>query len=124
MRGYLPLYYRSYEGEERAGTSHQEGFWVGHETGIDPQLPLNGPNHWPQALPDLQPVMQRYFASLEILSDHLLKLFASALYLPAGYLLDFFKHPNSRLKLNHYPPQHNPVSDNNIGVVPHSDSGC
>jgi hypothetical protein len=28
MRGYLPLYYRSYEGEERAGTCHQEGFWV------------------------------------------------------------------------------------------------
>jgi SAM-dependent methyltransferase len=71
---------------------------------IDPQLPLNGPNHWPQALPYLQPVMQRYFASLEILSDHLLKLFASALDLPTGYLLDFFKHPNSRLKLNHYPP--------------------
>ena len=31
MRGYLPLYYRSYENEARAGRSHQEGFWVGRE---------------------------------------------------------------------------------------------
>ena len=35
IRGYLPLYYRSYEGEERAGTSHQEGFWIGHDTAVD-----------------------------------------------------------------------------------------
>ena len=32
--------------------------------------------------------------------------------------------PGSRLKLNHYPPQFNPVDEHNIGVVPHSDSGA
>src|SRR4051812_4451439 len=35
MRGYLPLGYRSYEGEARAGTSRQEGFWIGHERPLD-----------------------------------------------------------------------------------------
>lgn len=124
MRGYLPLYYRSYEGEERAGTSHQEGFWIGHETSLDPARPLHGPNHWPQALPGLRPAMEAYFESVENLSRRLLRLFARALDLPGGELLAFFDEPNSRLKLNHYPPQQDPVSENNIGVVPHSDSGC
>ena len=27
------------------------------------------------------------------------------------------------LKINHYPPQHNPTTVSNIGVVPHSDEG-
>ena len=40
IQGYLPLGYRSYDGEERAGTSHQEGFWIGHERVISDQFPL------------------------------------------------------------------------------------
>lgn len=124
MRGYLPLYYRSYEGEERAGTSHQEGFWIGHDTEVDPGRPLDGPNRWPQSLPRLQSAMQAYLESVEALSQRLLRLFALALGLPDDALLANFANPSSRLKLNHYPPQRDPVSENNIGVVPHSDSGC
>jgi isopenicillin N synthase-like dioxygenase len=124
MRGYLPLRYRSYEGEERAGTSHQEGFWIGHETTADPAYPLHGPNQWPRDLSGFQASMTAYFESIEKLSRRLLELFALALELPADRLISNFNSPNSRLKLNHYPPQKDPVSDNNIGVVPHSDSGC
>jgi len=124
MRGYLPLYYRSYEGEERAGTSHQEGFWIGQDSEIDPRRPLDGPNHWPPDLPRLRAVMLAYLESIETLGQRLLRLFALALDLPEETLLANFSKPSSRLKLNHYPPQHDPVSDNNIGVVPHSDSGC
>lgn len=124
MRGYLPLYYRSYEGEARAGTSHQEGFWVGHDTPLDPARPLDGPNRWPQSLPSLRASMLAYFDAVENLSRRLLRLFALALDLPAETLLAHFDRPSSRLKLNHYPLQENPVSEHDIGVVPHSDSGC
>ena len=78
MRGYLPLYYRSYEGEERAGTSHQEGFWIGYDTALDPRRALDGPNQWPPALPQLRRAMLAYLESVEALSQRMLRLFASS----------------------------------------------
>ena len=124
MRGYLPLYYRSYEGEERAGTSHQEGFWIGYDTVFDSLRPLDGPNQWPSALPQLRSAMLAYLDAVEELSQRMLRLFAGALELPVDTLLANFTRPTSRLKLNHYPLQQDPLNENNIGVVPHSDSGC
>ncbi len=123
MRGYLPLNYRSYEGEARAGTSHQEGFWIGHERPLSAALPLEGPNQWPEAVPDLKPTMLAYFSAVEELSQVLQRGFALALGLAPDFFQRLFRVPNSRLKLNHYPPQDAPEADNDIGVVPHSDSG-
>ena len=123
MRGYLPLNYRSYEGEARAGTSHQEGFWVGHELPLDPADPLKGPNQWPAGQPALRAAMLDYFAAAERLSRVLQRGFALALGLAPDFFEALFRAPNSRLKLNHYPPQDAPEADNDIGVVPHSDSG-
>jgi len=123
MRGYLPLNYRSYEGEARAGTSHQEGFWIGHERPISKESPLDGPNQWPAGLPGLKPAMLAYFAAVERLSHVLMRGFALALGLRPDFFEPIFHEPMSRLKLNHYPPQLSPESDNDIGVVPHSDSG-
>ncbi|MFT5504711.1 MAG: isopenicillin N synthase-like dioxygenase [Gammaproteobacteria bacterium] len=124
MRGYLPLFYRSYEGESRAGTSHQEGFWIGHDRELDRQIPLQGPNQWLEELPDFKLAMDAYFIQAETLSQKLLSLFSTALALSPNYLNGFFNNPTSRLKINHYPPQVNPENVNDIGVVPHSDSGC
>lgn len=123
MRGYLPLNYRSYEGEARAGTSHQEGFWVGHERKLNPENLLDGPNQWPAGQPELKPAMLAYFAAVERLSITLQRGFALALGLDADFFAPIFAQPMSRLKLNHYPPQDAPEVDNDIGVVPHSDSG-
>ncbi len=123
MRGYLPLNYRSYEDEARAGTSHQEGFWIGHERPLSAAFPLDGPNQWPDGLPDLKPTMLAYFAAVEELSRVLQRGFALALGLAPDFIRALFRAPNSRLKLNHYPPQSAPEADNDIGVVPHSDSG-
>lgn len=123
MRGYLPLGYRSYEGEARAGTSHQEGFWIGHERPLDAANPLDGPNQWPDGLPELKPAMLAYFAAVEALSHVLQRGFALALGLAPDAFQALFRAPNSRLKLNHYPPQDAPEADNDIGVVPHADSG-
>ena len=44
IQGYLPLGYRSYEGEGRAGTSQQEGFWIGHDRPLSNDPLLDGPN--------------------------------------------------------------------------------
>ena len=123
IRGYLPLYYRSYEGEHNAGTSHQEGFWIGYETSLDARRPLDGPNQWPAQPETLRSVMLEYFAETVSLSQVLMRGFSQALGLPRSTLENWFNHPTSRLKLNHYPPQNNPQNVNNIGVVPHSDSG-
>ena len=123
VRGYLPLYYRSYEGEDRAATSHQEGFWVGHETPVNPGRPLDGPNKWPNEGENLQRVMNLYFSETESLSCSLQKGFARALGLEEGFFHDCFKKPSTRLKINHYPAQEDDISESNLGVVPHSDSG-
>ena len=124
MRGYLPLYYRSFNGEEHAGTSHQEGFWMGHETSETIARPLDGPNQWPAQLTEFRAAMEKYFDELEALSKVLLRGFARSLGVEEELLLKMFKTPTTRLKLNHYPPQNNPTDDHNIGVVPHSDSGA
>ena len=44
LRGCLPLRYRSYEGETKAATSNQEGFWVSEERPINSKNRLDGPN--------------------------------------------------------------------------------
>jgi isopenicillin N synthase-like dioxygenase len=123
MRGYLPLGYKSYEGEATAGKSHQEGFWIGHERPLSPESPLDGPNVWPENPPGLKPAMLSYFTAVERLSHVLMRGFALALDLKPDFFEPIFSAPMSRLKLNHYPPQDAPERENEIGVVPHSDSG-
>ncbi len=124
MRGYLPLDYRSFEGEDRAATSRQEGFWMGLEARETDDRPLDGVNQWPRAVPELQTAMEQYFVALESVSEALMRGFARALGLEEDTLLAFFRDPTTRLKLNHYPPQENPTDEHHIGVVPHADSGA
>ena len=76
IKGYLPLAYRSYEGEDRAGTSHQEGFWIGHDRPASAQSPLDGPNQWPEQYPALKSAMLRYFDETERLAGALLRGFS------------------------------------------------
>ncbi len=124
MRGYLPLDYASYEGEENAAKSHQEGFWISHDRPSPDERSLHGANQWPDGLPKLRDVMTRYFAEAERLAEALLRGFSLALGFKADELGHFFEAPMSMLKLNHYPPQDAPESVKHIGVVPHSDSGA
>ncbi|MBX2870096.1 MAG: hypothetical protein KTR18_15555 [Acidiferrobacterales bacterium] len=124
MRGYLPLDYRSFEGEDRAATSRQEGFWMGLEAEETTDRPLDGYNQWAQELPRLQPAMEQYYCALEPISQALMQGFARALGLNKETLLPLFHNPTTRLKLNHYPPQENPTDEHHIGVVPHTDSGA
>ena len=124
MRGYLPLDYSSYEGEERAAKSHQEGFWVGYDRAFSSERPMEGRNVWPDHPPGLKRAMLNYFEAVERLSRALQRGFAMAFGLGEAGLDAHFVDPMSLLKLNHYPPQDAPESVKHIGVVPHSDSGA
>ena len=123
MRGYLPLNYVSLAGEPGGGVSQQEGFWIGHERPAVAENPLDGPNVWPVGVPGLAPAMLAYFSAVEALSEVLLRAFALALGFPRDYFDRLFSAPQSRMKLNHYPPQAAPQDESDIGVVGHSDSG-
>ncbi len=124
MRGYLPLNYQSYKGEDRESVSRQEGFWIGHETSLSTDRPLDGPNRWPGQMPALRQAMEAYFVETEILAQSLMQLFAHALQIDVEIITRLFQRPTTRLKLNHYPPQENPVDQYHIGVLPHADSGA
>lgn len=124
MRGYLPLDYSSYEGEERAAKSHQEGFWISYDRPLDEARPMHGPNLWPEGHDGLRRAMDAYFDAAERLANALLRGFSAALDLPPGELSQYFATPQTMLKLNHYPPQDSPESVKHIGVVPHTDSGA
>jgi len=123
MRGYLPLRYRSYEGETVAATSNQEGFWIGEERPLNANNRLDGPNRWPDNSEALKVAMQAYYSASTDLSVVLLNAFSRALGMHADYFKNLFATQSSMLKLNHYPPQENPKHLSNIGVVPHTDSG-
>ena len=124
MRGYLPLNYRSHEEDERAGTNLQEGFWMGQERPPDPAHPFDGPNRWPEESTGLKPAMEAYFTAVESLAGHLQRGFATALGVDLVHFQRFFDRSQSRLKLNHYPPQYAPERLDEIGVLPHSDTGA
>jgi isopenicillin N synthase-like dioxygenase len=124
MRGYLPLYYRSQISDSFSGTSHQEGFWIGEDLSADSRHPLEQANRWPSQAPGLRKIMQSYLRAIEDLAAVLGQCFADALGQSPDFYSRHFARPTSRLKLNHYPPQENPERVDNIGVIPHTDSGA
>lgn len=124
MRGFLPLDYTSYEGESREARSHQQGYWMGIERDERAEAPLDGPNVWPPAVPELQPAMEGWLAELRPFAVVVRRALARALGLEAGALDEYFEGELSRLKLNHYPSMDSPVTTAHLGVVPHTDSGA
>ena len=124
MRGYLPLYYRSQITDSFSGTSHQEGFWIGADFDGDRRHPLEAANRWPPEHPALKSSMTAYRDAIEILAARLGQALAEALGQAGDFYASNFARPTSRLKLNHYPPQHSPQRVDSIGVVPHTDSGA
>ena len=121
IRGYLPLRYSSYEGEANEAVSNQEGFWIGEDRPINPDNRLDGPNLWPENGEALKQSMESYYSAATDLSQVLQRAFALALGQPTDFFQGLFQRQSSLLKINHYPPQDNPQTVSNIGVVPHSD---
>ncbi|GGF30335.1 isopenicillin N synthase family dioxygenase [Subtercola lobariae] len=83
---------------------------------------LEGPNLWPEALPELEPVVERWNAELSAVSLKLLRAWALSLGSPEDVFDEAFAdHPFSLIKIVRYPGE----SDETVkqGVGTHRDGG-
>jgi isopenicillin N synthase-like dioxygenase len=104
-----------------------ESLMLMHEVAPDdPALgqSLQGPNQWPDWLPDFRSAIDDYRAALEAVSRRLLGAFTLGLGLPAGYFTPMFAKPVTFLRLLHYPPHPASAEDDQFGAAPHTDYGC
>ncbi|NDL63866.1 isopenicillin N synthase family dioxygenase [Acerihabitans arboris] len=83
---------------------------------------LQGPNQWPQGLPDLKPALLRWQAEMTDMSLRLLRAFAEALSLRTDAFDTLYgDKPNEHIKLIRYPGRNQTGSDQGVGA--HKDSG-
>ncbi|KOC88790.1 isopenicillin N synthase family dioxygenase [Winslowiella iniecta] len=83
---------------------------------------LQGPNQWPDALPELKSALLRWQQEMTQMSLRLLQAFAAALELPEDAFDPLYgDKPNEHIKLIRYPGQ--PTSASQQGVGAHKDSG-
>ena len=83
---------------------------------------LQGPNQWPEALPELRPLLLRWQREMTAMSLRLLRAFALALKLPEDAFDPLYGvKPNEHIKLIRYPGR--TVGAGNQGVGAHKDSG-
>ena len=92
----------------------------------DPALlagqPLQGPNQWPDWLPDFKLRMTRYQREVDELARYLVRLITISLGLPPDALCHHFERPTTFLRALHYPPQE-PGPADQFGSAPHTDYG-
>jgi len=83
---------------------------------------LQGPNQWPDALPELRPVLLGYQAEVTALAIRVLRAFAAALGQPEDVFEPIYTPaPNQLVKLIRYPGRGAEESDQGVGA--HKDSG-
>lgn len=92
------------------------------DPGLVAGLPLQGPNQWPDWIPDFRPRVENYIAEVDALGRYIVQLIAMSLGMPAHALDHYFDQPTTFLRLLHYPPQP-PVQDEQMGSAPHTDYG-
>lgn len=83
---------------------------------------LQGPNLWPDALPELKPTLLTWQKAMTGMSLRLLRAFARALALPEDAFDSLYgEKPNEHIKLIRYPGQTADTSSQGVGA--HKDSG-
>ena len=113
----------------RGQPDQREQFDLGAEREV---LPLNadsplwarlqGPNQWPEALPQLKPLLLDWQQAMTQMSLRLLRAFAQALSLPEDAFDRLYgDKPNEHIKLMRYPGQSSESSHQGVGA--HKDSG-
>jgi isopenicillin N synthase-like dioxygenase len=103
-----------------------EAFFVARELASDHPDVLadrrfRSANRWPSALPGFREIIVDYCGAMERLVQRLVRLYARALDLPAGYFDQPFKEPQYKLRMTHYPPQADRPEDE-FGIAPHTDT--
>ncbi|MGB8666002.1 MAG: isopenicillin N synthase family oxygenase [Serratia inhibens] len=83
---------------------------------------LQGPNQWPEALPELKPLLLQWQQAMTGMSLRLLRAFALALSLPEqAFDMLYGEKPNEHIKLIRYPGREATASGQGGGA--HKDSG-
>ena len=114
--GYLPVKHRKLPARDKGNLN--EAFIVK----CDHKLTMND-NQWPSgaSLPGFRDVVEEYAVALEKLGKRLLPVFARALEMQTDYFDAAFESPLYRLRMTHYPPQHDVPADE-FGIAPHVDT--
>jgi isopenicillin N synthase-like dioxygenase len=92
----------------------------------DPAAPawtrLQGPNQWPEALPELKPVLLDYQQKVTALAVRVIQAFSLALEQPKNVFEPIYEPaPNQLIKIIRYPGREAGESDQGVGA--HKDSG-
>jgi isopenicillin N synthase-like dioxygenase len=126
-RGYMPFSTSTIVTSSVATVTRpnqSESLMVMHEVSPDDPAfgqPLQGPNLWPQELPELRDVALAYMERMTALGRMMAGGLAEALGLPRDWFLPFFDKPTLFLRLLHYPRQ--PDEAGLYGSAPHTDYG-
>lgn len=126
-------YYRGYGflGDERTQGKvdwrEQIDFGVHREPVTDdienhPWRILEGPNSYPESVPQLKPLVEQWQERLTALGLELLATWAESLGQPRDFFAETFVNDYSRIKLVHYPASES-EADSTQGVGAHHDSG-
>lgn len=91
---------------------------------IGPDRPLYGPNQYPPALPDFQPLMEEHYWEMLELGKKVLSALAIALDLSEDFFADKFNNPLTVLRFLHYPEVPSNGDEKPIGAGAHTDYGC
>jgi polar amino acid transport system ATP-binding protein len=99
----------------------KEGLYFGAELPEGDGRPLHGPNLFPEALPQLKPVVLDWMAAMEALGQRVLEGLALSLGLPAAHFARALtREPLCLFRIFHYPP---PAQPDGWGVGEHTDYG-
>ncbi|OYV38577.1 MAG: hypothetical protein B7Z80_09655 [Rhodospirillales bacterium 20-64-7] len=114
---------------QKAAGDLKEGIKIGRDLPpthplVLAKTPLHGPNQWPENLPGWREVMQTYYDRMTGLGTHMLRAFALSLSLDEHYFDRWLTTPMTTLGPLHYPPQHGPITEAQIGAGAHTDFGC
>lgn len=83
---------------------------------------MQGPNQWPEALPEMRDVITLWQQKMTDVALELLRAFAEALSLPRNAFDDLYgEYPNEHIKLIRYPGRSENESRQGVGA--HKDSG-
>jgi isopenicillin N synthase-like dioxygenase len=105
----------------------KEGYYCGMEqAGSAPDASATATlaaNQWPAGLPGFRDQMLGYTVAVRRVADHVVRLLARSLDLPAGWFDPFFAKPTMTLRLIKYPPHPADALDNQLGAGAHTDWG-